>query len=294
MTLTDHIEQDLARCITRTHALPCELKLEALAAHYGSSTQPVRLALQRLRKRGLLKPGSIEKLPIKPPKADHETKNSPETSQREKLLQKIIDDLIQKSYLGDAMFLRETHMAKRYGVSTTIVREIFSKLVGLRLLDHVPRRGWRVRPLTQKDLDDFIRVRVSLETLALELAWEKLDLAKIKAALDGNQQPTATRKTVMIDNDFHQLFIETADNFYIRDFFDRHGSYFQMLFAWEGHDRTANTQTVRQHRAILQAILDKNLPKAKEALRRHITDNHPVLTRILSARNVSEAKTTRR
>jgi DNA-binding GntR family transcriptional regulator len=279
MTLAHEIEQDLARRITRGDALPCELKLEPLARHYGVSTRPIRQAMASLKRQGLLQASRLKSLPI-------ETTAEPASlkAASDDLFTRLTHQLIEQSLRsGDEPgFIRETTIAQQLNVSTTVVREMFSKLVGHGLLIHVPRRGWQLRPLRQKDLDDFIQVRLSLETLALQLAWDKLDLTRIRQYLDANT-PARGSRPAHSNNDFHSYIIEQADNHYIRDFFERQGRYFQLLFQWEDQP-TTTAQTIRQHRAILTAILKQDQPAAIKALRVHIQDNHPLLTRMLASR----------
>lgn len=291
MTLSQTIENELARRITRRQMLPCELKLEPLALYFGCSTRPVREALAKLRQRGLLSPAKLKSLRIEnavsndQPPASHLTVTSSVASGT---LQQLTRKLIEQSlHAGDQeIFVREVNLAQQLGTSTTVVREHLSRLVGSGLLEHVARRGWRLRPVTQKDLDDFIHVRLSLETLALTIAWPRLDPAIIKRFLDGNTLPrksTHSRQTIkaQTDNDFHRYIIDVADNFYIRDFFDRQGRFFQLLFEWEDQDPATTAQTIRQHRRILRSILLGDKDKALAALKVHILDNHPLLTTIL-------------
>ena len=285
MTLSDRIEADLAARLKGRIALPCELKLEPLAAYYGTSTRPVREAMSRLKRRGLLGGKRVRSLKIDPQApvdagASRWIAPSSAPSKKEMLVQ-IVRDLVPRSLQGEEAFLREPIVAERFGVSTTIVRELFSQLVGRGVLEHVPRRGWRLRPLRQKDLDDFLAVRETLEVQALELAWDRLDLAEIRKFLDLNVLPKDQKAQPREDNQFHRRIIETADNAYITDFFDRHGPYFELLFEWEGMDPRAARETIVQHRRILQAILDRDLADASRQLRIHIRSNHPVLTRIL-------------
>ncbi len=194
---------------------------------------------------------------------------------------RVVRHLVEKSLRGERSFVREVAAAKQFGVSTTIIRELFQRLVGQGALEHVPRRGWRVRPLEQKDLDDFIEAREVLERRALQLAWDRLEAEQLQTMLAGNDVPCRPGCPPRIDNRLHRYFIERAGNRYIRDFFERHGSYFDLLFLWEGDDPKAAVETVAQHHRILRAVLAGNREAADRALRDHLRYRHPVLTRLL-------------
>lgn len=306
MTLSQTIASEITRWLTSRRSLPCALKLMPLAAHFSCSTRPVRQALAQLREQGLLSPEKLATLTINE-QSDSDAVSSKAASTQtpaQATLNQLTKQLIEQSlHAGDQeVFVRETTVAKKLQTSTTVVREHFSRLVGYGLLEHIPRRGWRLRPVRQKDLDDFIHVRLSLETLALSIAWDKLDHAMIKNFFDNN---TLARKSTSklpakpasTDNQFHRYIIDVADNFYIRDFFDRQGRFFQLLFEWEDQAPATTAQTVRQHRLILKSILQNDQPKAQAALKIHILDNHPLLTTILKdtppAKTIRHAKSKR-
>lgn len=181
---------------------------------------------------------------------------------------------------GEPVYLREEATAEKYGLSRSAVRNIFHRLAGSGMLDHIPRRGWRLRTFRQEDMDAFSEAREVLELKALELAAPHLVDADLLAMLDNNCLPSSKKEAPLIDNSLHAYFIDKADNFYIKDFFERHGSYFSMIFRKEAKDRDAAIETVGDHRAVLTALLDKNWRGAREALSRHIRFNHPVLSKI--------------
>ena len=147
------------------------------------------------------------------------------------------------------------------------------------MLDHVPRRGWRLRPFRQDDLQAFIEVREVLELKALDLARTKLVVADLQRMLDANHPPKSSRDAPRIDESLHAYFVAKAGNSYIRDFFERQGRYYRLLFEWEDHEPPVALETIRQHREILTALLQKNWSGARKALSHHILENHPILGR---------------
>jgi DNA-binding GntR family transcriptional regulator len=277
MTLADRIEADLAARLSAGEVSMDALRLEALAGHYRTSTRPVRTALARLRGKG----SSIGGRSVK-------SRRPPPVSRLDPLVDALYDrisrDLVEQAFADDEQFLRESQTAAKYEVSTTVVREIFNRLVGQGMMEHVARRGWRVRKLTQKDLDDFIEIRESLEIKALRLAWGRIDVQQFKTFLDGNVLPSSPRANSKIDNTFHGELIKLAQNHYITEFFNRHGRFFEIVFAWEDQDKSAAVQAVKQHQRILRAIIDRDLTRAEAALVDHIRNNHPLLSRILKHR----------
>jgi len=187
---------------------------------------------------------------------------------------------VQLNLQGEPIYLREEATAEKYNISRSAIRNILHRLAGEGVLDHIPRRGWRLRPFRQDDLQAFNEVRVGLELMALELARPKLDAGELKRILDLNEPQVASAASLSVDESLHEYLIFTAGNAYIKDFFDRHGRYYWLLFEWKDHDQEVAIETMRQHREILNALLKKNWSAAKKALSHHILDNHSVLDKL--------------
>ncbi len=196
---------------------------------------------------------------------------------QEELERRLRDHLIARALAGEEGFLREEATAVAFGVSRARLRDMLGRLAGRGLVAHEARRGWRVRTLTQKDFDAFLRVREALERLALELAIPRLEPARLRELLAGNSEAHGR-----CDNRLHGYFIALADNPYLSDFFARHAPFFELLFEWEDQDAAAHRDAIRLHRAILAALLAGDYTRAREALGEHIRGNHPMLDEMLS------------
>ena len=200
----------------------------------------------------------------------------------------ITDDVIRLSFEGKAVYLREEATARKYGVSRTIVRQVFHRLAGSGVFEHIPRRGWRVRPVRCEDMRAFFRVREALELMALDLAREHLVRAELEEILADTpiREPGASPP---LDDRLHKYLIQKSRNRYTQDFFDRHAGlyYYRTLFDFE-HDEAEVAAAVAQHREILEALLAEDWPRAREALSAHIRYQLPAFERMI-AKVVSEA-----
>ncbi|MBN1912267.1 MAG: GntR family transcriptional regulator [Pirellulales bacterium] len=228
-----------------------------------------RLAVNpRKVRRGKLKKGAST---IKPPSDPSE---------------QIARDLVKESLRGEPIFVREQEVADRYEISRTAARQILHRLSGVGLLEHVARRGWRLRPFRQEDLEAYLEVREVLELKALNLAWDHLEKETLQRIYDRNALPKNRNERPLVDNSLHSYIIEKSGNSYIQDFFARHGLYFDVLFDWEQETRVdrgpadsdAATEAIRHHREILAAMLRGDRGAARRALVNHIRTNHTTLT----------------
>jgi DNA-binding GntR family transcriptional regulator len=268
-SLVERIEQSLRQSLATGDGV--DLRLEALAAAHGTSTRPVRLALARLAAAGVLVQDAagrwrIRRRPAPPRPTRHEVPTTMEPP-----VDRRLDELLGRRALArDDTFLREDATASQLGISRARLRALFAHAAGRGQVEHVPRRGWRVRRARLEDLDAFLPVRLALESLALTLAFARLDPAQLRTFRAGNE---GTR----VDNRIHGYVLELAGNRYLSDFFTRQAPFFELLFHWEGHDAGAATRAAHEHRVLLDALLARDLPAAQAALAAHIGGEHPVL-----------------
>ena len=281
MSIATYIKDDLAAQLNSGRQLPIELTLDSLAGYYNVSFTPVRTAIAELIYEGLLEKGPNRRLKTTDSRCRQSQSHQPKPPAPPRDPYEVVSmDLVQLSLRGDSAYLREEATAEKYAISRSAMRNILHRLAGEGMLDHIPRRGWRLRPFRQDDLQAFIEVREVLELKALELARPKLDVAELQRMLDLNVPPAASGVSLSVDESLHEYLISTAGNAYIKDFFDRQGRYYRLLFEWEDHDGTVAIATMRQHHDILTALVQKNWSAARKALSHHILDDHPILSQI--------------
>ena len=283
MKIATYIKEDLAARLTSGQELPAQLTLDALSEHYKVSSKPVRAAVEELIAEGLIEKGPNRRLTSCGKRnGTRSRKKIPKLPAPPRDPFKIIaDELVWLSIKGEPVYLREKATAEKYGMSRSAIRNILHRLAGLGMLDHIPRRGWRLRPFRQEDMQAFLEVRELLELKALELARPHLIEEDLQSLLDGNAIPPSDDDPPIIDDSLHAYIIEKAGNAYIKEFFKRHGPYYSILFEWEDQDRKTAVETIRQHRDILSALLKKDWRAARKALSHHIRCNHPILSKVL-------------
>src|SRR3954453_6843360 len=242
MSIATFIKQDLIAGIRSGEIRSERLTLDALSKRYSVSATPVRIAVSQLIEEKYLKKGDNGRLAIHFDSSAGGTTTMPE--EPTDWGQVIANDLVQLSLEGVPVLLREETTAEKNGISRSSIRQIFHRLAGLGILEHLPRRGWQLRPFRQAELDAYIDMRVTLELKALSLAWPRLVDEELQAILDRNLLPASPDDRPTIDNSLHAYLIEKSKNPFIADFFDRHGKYYNVLFEWESLDRETKIQEV--------------------------------------------------
>lgn len=275
MSIATFIKHDLIASIRAGQMRADQLTLDALSKRYRVSLTPVRTAVRELIEERFLEKGENGRLAIHA--NSPAIPDSPPPEEPIDWGEAISRDLVQLSLNGETLLLREENTAEKYGISRSSIRQIFHRLAGRGILEHLPRRGWQLRPFRRSDLDSYIEIRVTLELKAMELAWPRLVDEELQVILDGNRLPSGSEERPACDNSLHAYLVEKARNPFIRDFFERHGQYYNALFEWESLDRDAQVQEVLHHRKILKALLRRDRPAAEHALVDHLRNNHPVL-----------------
>ncbi len=283
MSIASYIKEDLKTRLNSGEELPAKLTLKSLSKHYDVSFSPVRSALAELIEEGLIEKGLNKRLiPSSNIKVTGKSKKKDLPKPPQDMYEVIANDIVKLSLKGKAIDLREEATALKYGISRSSLRIIFNRLAGAGILNHIPRRGWRIRPFREEDMNSFLEMRELLELKALELARPHLLNEDLQRMLDGNSLPEPNNEKPLVDNSIHSYLINKAGNIYFKDFFERQGKYYDILFDWEEQDQEIAIQTVNQHRAILNALLKKDYVKARKALSFHIHNNHPILGKIKS------------
>jgi DNA-binding GntR family transcriptional regulator len=274
MSIATFIKQDIIASICSGEIGSDRLTLDALSKRYRVSLTPVRAVVRELIEEKYLEKGGNGRLAVRV-----DVIGGPASAPQEPTDwgQVIANDLIKVSMGGEPVLLHEETTAEKYGISRSSIRQVFHKLAGRGILEHLPRRGWQLRAFRQANLDAYIDMRVTLELKAFDLAWPRLVDEELQVILDGNRLPAHPNDRPVVDNSLHAYLIEKSKDPFIADFFDRHGKYYDALFEWEDLDRDAQVQEVRNHREILQALLRRDRPAAEHALENHIRNNHPIL-----------------
>jgi DNA-binding GntR family transcriptional regulator len=278
MTLAAYIRDDLAARILGNEISRDQLSLQSIADRHQVSLTPVRVAVSELVESGLLTKDSNGRLKIRESKlANVQLPASPAASPMD-VYSKVEDYLVRLSLRGGIEFIREEATAKKFSISRSQMRNILSRLSSEGgLLKHVPRRGWELRPFRREDIDAFKEVRVMLEVGALKLAKHRLVEEDLRELLAKNVVPKTADEAVQLDNSLHAYIIEKAQNEYIADFFNRHGKYYNLLAEWERYDRDEAIVSVKQHRTILKALINRDWEAAEGALVEHIAHAHQKL-----------------
>jgi DNA-binding GntR family transcriptional regulator len=119
--------------------------------------------------------------------------------------------------------LREEELHELHGSSRGPIRESLRMLLQTGLVEHRPRRGFRVRAYTARDIRQIYRLRATLES-QLVAALHGRDLAPLIApleagcaAMDAHYARSDLVSYLSENREFHQSIIDFADDRILRE-----------------------------------------------------------------------------
>lgn len=201
--------------------------------------------------------------------------------------------------LAPGLKLKLDRLKERYGASVSTLRETLNRLASEGFVDAEEQRGFFVPPVSTADLIEIANLRILLEGSALEVSipggdaeWEgkvvaahhKLHLIEKKMQA-GDQSETELWKRY--DWEFHQALIAACDS---RNLLSLHATIFDKYLRYQLLVLTfRGAAAAEEHRLMLEAALDRDVPKAKAVLERHIREG---LSHTLSAMDSKQAPVT--
>lgn len=173
-------------------------------------------------------------------------------------------------------YVNEAHLSAILGIGRTPVHQALDRLMTDGLVDVIPRKGVIVKPLSLDEVMQIIEVRLITESYCVRLAAERADsdeLVHLGDVLSRTAEWMAARNNehmMMLDREFHMVIARASRNVVLGDMLgnlhDR-----SLRFWFVSLDRPGHHESVlRDHRAILAALRDRDPAGAEQAMRTHI------------------------
>ncbi len=127
-------------------------------------------------------------------------------------------EAILKGELKPGERLMELQLASRLGVSRTPIREAIRMLELEGLAVTMPRKGAEVAKMTEKDMEDVLKIRKALDELAVGLACDNMteeELKQLYVALKNFEESIRSgdvKQIAQADVEFHDSIYQAADN----------------------------------------------------------------------------------
>lgn len=184
----------------------------------------------------------------------------------------------------------ELELADQLSMSKTPVREALGRLVAEGLIEAFPRRGYRVTPVTVKDINDLFAIRAMTEGTAAAMAALNLtpsDLDRLEILADARYDPSqgeSVQSFVKANRDFHIAIAEGANNPRLLALVAAHLDECTRLFYLGAVSRDVNPETSSDHRKIVDVLRLRDPELARAAMVEHSEHTlHGILKALISS-----------
>lgn len=198
-----------------------------------------------------------------------------EYSLRSQVFQSIREDILRGRYKENEE-LREAALGKELGVSRTPVREALRQLELEGLIKIIPNKGAYVTGISEKDVHDIYMVRSMLECLCVRWAAEHItpeqleELDEILLLSEYHFDRSNPGQITELDGRFHQVLYEACESRILEHVLSDFHKYVQLARRNSVRTEERARESLKEHRAILEAIREKDVEKAERLARTHI------------------------
>ncbi len=187
----------------------------------------------------------------------------------------ILRERIITGDLAPGVEVSEPELAEQLSVSKTPVREALARLCVEGFMEAYPRRGYRVTPVTVKDMNDLFAIRGMLEGTAAALAAKNLsdaDLDLLDQLADVSYvigEEVSTKTFVDSNQEFHSAIAHGSRNPRLYALVMSHLEECARLFYMGARVRDINPETNDDHHRIVAALRQRDADKARDAVMEH-------------------------
>jgi DNA-binding GntR family transcriptional regulator len=193
----------------------------------------------------------------------------------ESLRQKL-EGAIAAGHLEPGSRLDEQEIAQRFGVSRTPVREAFRLMAANNLVELRGRQGAMVRSIKAQALIEMFQVMAELEGLCARLAARRVsqkwgeEISAIHQRLVAASQSGDIDEFYDVNQEFHEAIYEASRNAFLAEQTRKLRNQVAAYRRRVTHMPNRIADTIREHEAIMQAILAHDPERAHSAMRDHV------------------------
>ncbi|HEY0219214.1 MAG TPA: GntR family transcriptional regulator [Afipia sp.] len=177
---------------------------------------------------------------------------------------------------GEALY--EVHLAERFGMSRTPVREALQVLAREGFVDAMPGRGFLVPRWSHQDVRELYELRESLEGFATACAAKNITPAEIEEleALHADYvKAPDLQLLVQLGDQFHNKIVAYGRNKRLTKILDSLKAQISMTRVSQLRDiEGRRDESTREHRAILDAIVKRDGDLSERNARQHIRSSY--------------------
>lgn len=225
-------------------------------------------------------------------KLEHDENENYSNSLRKKVFYQLQNAILNGIYEPGESFT-ETKLSEELGVSRTPIREAIRQLELEGLVQSIPNKGAIVTGITAQDIEDIYTIRMLIEGLAARWAAEKItngELEELKEAVDLEEFYTFKNDSnhlLKFDSKFHEIIFRASKSKPLMHTLSTFHHYVQRARVASFETPGRAQKVLEEHKAILQAIVDRDAERAEKLTTEHVRN---ASVNLINQRRTNEGK----
>ncbi len=194
-----------------------------------------------------------------------------------------IKELLVSGKMERNVIYPASQFAEMLGVSRTPVREALLQLESEGYLDFFTGRGFCLRNYTVQEMKEFFEFRKMVEPAVLMNVVEKIsskELEELNSIVEkmGSMVGKDSDRLIQYDSQFHMMLLEKYGNRYLLSVMDNVRGLLAILGLKSVGISGRDSEVVKEHKEITEAISNADGEAAKLAMLRHLDSTEKILS----------------
>lgn len=196
-------------------------------------------------------------------------------------------EAILKGELKPGERLMELQLAARLGVSRTPIREAIRMLEQEGLAVTIPRKGAEVAKMTEKDMEDVLQIRRTLDELAVKLACDKMtmeqleNLKQVVREFEASTKSGNIKKVAEADVKFHDAIYIATDNPKLISLLNNLREQMYRYRVEYLKDESTYPTLITEHQAICDGLIRKDKEFVVRVMAEHVMNQETAVKNII-------------
>ena len=172
-------------------------------------------------------------------------------------------------------------LCQRYGVSPTPIKQALNRLMMERLVEGIPRKGYRVRRVHWREIDELFELRMMMELyfapqVAQAVSCSTLLQKKLEENLRENMElvetfssPEEYFRTYELDQQFHELYITASGSQTALQMYRQLNTHTYAAYLLGKQPRGKTVEGIEEHQDMYRAMREGDAEALRQQVKRH-------------------------
>ncbi|MEQ1768564.1 MAG: GntR family transcriptional regulator [Devosia sp.] len=250
-----------------------------LSTRLSVSRTTVRKVLAALAERGIVRIDGSARSIVRPDSHDALFPAGETVSAAAQVERRFMEWMLRGDTKPDTL-INELDLARQFGVGTTAIREFLNRFSRFGLIEKRPNAGWIFKGITAEfglelyEVRELFEMRSAMAFAAMPIdapIWRRLAALRQEHVDLLSTIETNFHDFSDLDNRFHRLINEAAQNRFVDDFYDIITFIFHYHYQWNKRDeKQRNAVAIAEHLAYIDALLTRDRSALVRALTLHL------------------------